>query len=107
MVQLSDVQSSSKYVFEDFKCRNYHVSILTLIIDLAQPLISRYRCVIVSLHPGPTDTDLSKPFQKSMSKKYEFQPAEVNVRKMMSVISSLQLEDSGSFLDYERHVIPF
>eukprot|EP01040_Poterioochromonas_malhamensis_P016336 gene16336-18519_t len=74
---------------------------------LSAEITTRYRCVIVSLHPGPTDTDLSKPFQKSMSKKYEFQPAEVNVRKMMSVISSLQLEDSGSFLDYESHVIPF
>jgi NAD(P)-dependent dehydrogenase (short-subunit alcohol dehydrogenase family) len=60
----------------------------------------------VALHPGTTDTDLSKPFQRNVQEGRLF-PVEFTVESLMRVIDSLQDENSGGLYDWAGKAIPF
>lgn len=60
----------------------------------------------IALHPGTTDTDLSKPFQKNVSKERLF-PVEFTVNCLMDVIDSVTIEHTGGLYDWSGKSIPF
>jgi NAD(P)-dependent dehydrogenase (short-subunit alcohol dehydrogenase family) len=60
----------------------------------------------VALHPGTTDTDLSRPFQKNVSDGRLF-PAEFTVQCLMKVVDSMQDANSGGLYDWAGKAIPF
>jgi NAD(P)-dependent dehydrogenase (short-subunit alcohol dehydrogenase family) len=62
--------------------------------------LKRHHCAVLSLHPGTTDTGLSKPFQKNLPAGQLMSPA-VAVTSMLRVIEGATLESSGSFLSYD------
>jgi len=64
------------------------------------------KLVCLSLHPGTTDTDLSKPYQKGVSKDKLFS-TKYSVMKMMEIIDSASFEDSGRFIAWDGSDIPF
>ena len=65
----------------------------------------RKNIYIISMHPGTTDTDLSKPFQKNVRKEKLFTP-EYSVSKMMDVIfHKVDEETTGSFFAYDGSYI--
>lgn len=68
--------------------------------------MKRYKCGVISIHPGTTDTDLSKPFQKNVQANKLFS-TEYSVQSMLKVIEDFKLEDSGSFYAYDGNKIPF
>jgi NAD(P)-dependent dehydrogenase (short-subunit alcohol dehydrogenase family) len=55
--------------------------------------------IVVGLHPGTVDTDLSKPFQRNVPAKQLF-PARKSVAALLRVIDSLNPEDSGKIFDF-------
>ncbi|VEU34968.1 unnamed protein product [Pseudo-nitzschia multistriata] len=60
----------------------------------------------IALHPGTTDTDLSKPFQKNVQKDRLF-PVEFTVDSLMNVIDSMEEHNSGGLYDWAGKAIPF
>ncbi|MEL6963329.1 MAG: SDR family NAD(P)-dependent oxidoreductase [Pseudomonadota bacterium] len=62
--------------------------------------------IVVGLHPGTTDTALSKPFQSHVPKGKLFSTAFVADR-LLRVIDGLTPEDSGLVYDWDGKVIPF
>lgn len=60
----------------------------------------------VALHPGTTDTDLSKPFQKNVAEGRLF-PVDFTVESLMKVINSMSDENSGGLYDWAGKAIPF
>ncbi|MCA8865876.1 MULTISPECIES: SDR family NAD(P)-dependent oxidoreductase [unclassified Halomonas] len=52
--------------------------------------------LVLCLHPGTTDTDLSKPFQNRVPSEKLFTPAFV-AEKLLAVIAQRTPEDSGTF----------
>jgi NAD(P)-dependent dehydrogenase (short-subunit alcohol dehydrogenase family) len=60
----------------------------------------------IALHPGTTDTDLSKPFQKNVAEGRLF-PAEFTVESLLRVINSMDDENSGGLYDWAGKAIPF
>merc|ERR1711936_193061 len=64
------------------------------------------KIVCLSLHPGTTDTDLSKPYQKGVSKDKLFS-TKYSVMKMMEIIDNSSFEDSGRFIAWDGSDIPF
>jgi NAD(P)-dependent dehydrogenase (short-subunit alcohol dehydrogenase family) len=60
----------------------------------------------VALHPGTTDTDLSKPFQKNVEEGRLF-PVEFTVESLLKVIDSMEAENSGGLYDWAGKAIPF
>ncbi|MBQ4875340.1 MAG: SDR family NAD(P)-dependent oxidoreductase [Rickettsiaceae bacterium H1] len=50
--------------------------------------------IIVGLHPGTVDSNLSKPFQNHIPKNQVFTP-EYSVKKLLTVLESLTTPDSG------------
>jgi len=75
----------------------------TLAIEWAR---SRRNVVCVALHPGTTDTDLSRPFQGNVPADRLFSP-ERTVRQLLGVIDHLTPADSGRFYAWDGSEIPW
>lgn len=58
---------------------------------------------IVALHPGTTNTDLSKPFQRNVKEGRLF-PVEFTVDKLLSVMESMGAPNTGGFYDWAGKV---
>lgn len=54
----------------------------------------------IALHPGTTDTDLSRPFQKNVRPEKLFTP-EFSVKSMLTVVDGLDATHTGSFFAYD------
>jgi hypothetical protein len=61
---------------------------------------------VASVHPGTTDTSLSKPFQKNVKPDKLFSP-EYSVQMMMDVINRLEMNDTGKCFAYDGTTIPY
>jgi len=75
----------------------------TLAVEWAR---SRRNVVCVALHPGTTDTDLSRPFQANVPPEKLFAP-ERTVRQLLQVIDRLTPADTGRFLAWDGSGIPW
>lgn len=64
----------------------------------------RNKVICVALHPGTVDTDLSRPYHKNVKTLFS---AEQSVQKLLSIIDSLTIQDSGKFFTYDREPLPF
>ena len=62
--------------------------------------------MIISLHPGTVDTDLSRDFVKGVPKDKLFS-ADQSTDLMYSVIEKLTADDNGKFLDYSGKPSPW
>jgi len=62
--------------------------------------------ILAALHPGTTDTDLSKPFQANVPAEKLFTPQFV-AERLMSVLMGLTPEDSGGFFAWDGQSIPY
>ncbi len=61
---------------------------------------------VVVLHPGTTDTDLSKPFQRNVSPEKLF-PVERTVGQLLGVLRQLQPGDTGKFFSWDGSELPW
>lgn len=75
----------------------------TLAIEWAR---SRRNVVCVALHPGTTDTQLSRPFQANVPPAKLFS-AERTVRQLLAVIDRLSSADTGRFFAWDGTEIPW
>ena len=62
--------------------------------------------IVVALHPGTVDTELSKPFTKRVETSTLFSPAS-SAKKLLQVIDRLQADDSGCFYAYDHTRIDY
>ena len=77
--------------------------IKTLSIELAR----RARgAICVALHPGTTETELSRPFRSGVPADKLFS-ADYAVERMMGVIGTLRKEDTGRFFAWDGEEIPW
>lgn len=64
------------------------------------------RSIVVTLHPGTTDTRLSRPFQRNVPPEKLFS-VERTVTQLLSVIEQLQAADSGEFFSWDGSKLPW
>ncbi|MEH2161662.1 MAG: SDR family NAD(P)-dependent oxidoreductase [Nostoc sp.] len=64
------------------------------------------KALIVTLHPGTTDTRLSRPFQKNVPAEKLFS-VERTVSQLLAVIEQLQESDSGQFFSWDGSRLPW
>jgi NAD(P)-dependent dehydrogenase (short-subunit alcohol dehydrogenase family) len=62
--------------------------------------------IVALLHPGTTDTRLSKPFQSNVPPEKLFS-TEQTVEQLWQVISQLELSDSGQFFAWDGNPLPW
>ena len=80
-----------------------NMSLKTLAIEWRRTLPN---VAVVALHPGTTDTALSKPFQRNVPDGQLFTP-EYSVSCMLSVLEKLKPADSGQFLAFDGERLPW
>ncbi|MEN0062072.1 MAG: SDR family NAD(P)-dependent oxidoreductase [Myxococcota bacterium] len=64
------------------------------------------RAIVVSLHPGTVDTDLSAPFQGRVPPEKLFS-TERAVRQLLDIIEGLTPDDTGTFVAWDGTPIPW
>jgi NAD(P)-dependent dehydrogenase (short-subunit alcohol dehydrogenase family) len=64
------------------------------------------RAIIVALHPGTVDTELSRPFQGNVQPGQLFKPERAALQ-LLDVIEELRVQDSGKLLDFQGKEVPF
>ena len=62
--------------------------------------------VVAAIHPGTTDTDLSKPFQKRVPEDKLYSP-ELSAERIVKVIQGLTAEDSGGLFHWDGKRLPY
>jgi NAD(P)-dependent dehydrogenase (short-subunit alcohol dehydrogenase family) len=60
----------------------------------------------VALHPGTTNTDMSKPFQKNVADGRLF-PVDFTATQLLDVIDSMEDVHSGGLYDWAGKALPF
>jgi NAD(P)-dependent dehydrogenase (short-subunit alcohol dehydrogenase family) len=64
------------------------------------------RAILVALHPGTVDTELSKPFQGNVQAGRLFTPERAALQ-LLDLIEELKVPDSGKLFDFEGKEVPF
>jgi len=64
------------------------------------------RAAIVAIHPGTTDTDLSRPFQKNVRAGKLYTP-ELTAKRLLDVLEGIDENQSGRFLNWDGSTIPW
>ena len=64
------------------------------------------RAIVVTLHPGTTDTQLSKPFQRNVPPEKLF-AVDRTVQQLLAVLDRLQESDSGEFFSWDGSRLPW
>ena len=64
------------------------------------------RAIVVTLHPGTTDTQLSRPFQRNVPPEKLFS-VERTVGQLLKVLDQLQEKDSGEFFSWDGSRLPW
>jgi NAD(P)-dependent dehydrogenase (short-subunit alcohol dehydrogenase family) len=62
--------------------------------------------IVVTLHPGTTDTDLSKPFQRNVPPEKLFS-VDRTVNQLKAVLDQLEPSDSGEFFSWDGTRLPW
>lgn len=68
--------------------------------------LKRQGTFTLSLHPGTTDTDLSKPFQRNVKEGRLF-PVEFTVEQLLNVVDGMDERHSGGFYDWSGTALPY
>ena len=68
--------------------------------------LKRYGIYTIALHPGTTDTDLSKPFQRNVREGRLF-PVDFTVEQLLDVIDNMEECHTGGFYDWSGTALPF
>ena len=64
------------------------------------------KTIVVALHPGTTDTDLSQPFQANVPPGKLF-PVSKTTKQLIEVMTNLELKDSGEFFSWDGSPLPW
>jgi NAD(P)-dependent dehydrogenase (short-subunit alcohol dehydrogenase family) len=64
------------------------------------------QAIVVVLHPGTTDTNLSQPFQRNVPVEKLFS-VDRTVRQLLGVIDQLSIADSGKFFNWDGQPLPW
>jgi len=64
------------------------------------------KTIVVALHPGTTDTKLSKPFQGNVVPEKLFS-VERCTSQLLSIINALNKDDHGKFFSWDGSILPW
>jgi NAD(P)-dependent dehydrogenase (short-subunit alcohol dehydrogenase family) len=88
---------------------SYRASKAALYMCLKTLAIAWYRTlpnvVVAALHPGTTDTGLSRPFQRSVPREQLFSPQR-SVAYLLDVLDNLKSPPAGQFLAFDGELLP-
>ncbi len=99
---ISDNRLGGWYAYRASKAA-LNMVLKTLAIEIGRRFKNQ---IIIGLHPGTVDTELSKPFQGNVPEDKLFTP-EFSAGKLLSVIDGLTFEDSGNLFDWAGKQVDF
>eukprot|EP00088_Acartia_fossae_P034434 TRINITY_DN35360_c0_g1_i13.p1 TRINITY_DN35360_c0_g1~~TRINITY_DN35360_c0_g1_i13.p1 ORF type:complete len:257 (-),score=23.55 TRINITY_DN35360_c0_g1_i13:486-1256(-) len=99
---ISDNGLGGWYSYRLSKCA-LNMATKNLSIELGR---GKNRIVCLSLHPGTTDTELSRPYHKNVPADKLFSP-NFAVSKLLEIIDNATIDDTGKYIAWDGTEIPF
>jgi len=99
---ISDNRLGGWYAYRASKAA-LNMMLKTLSIEVARRFKNQ---IIIGLHPGTVDTDLSKPFQSQVPDGKLFTP-DFSAAKLLSVVDQVSASDTGQLFAWDGEIIPF
>lgn len=65
----------------------------------------RMNCIVMAIHPGTTNTELSSPFIKNT--KYKIHSSEETAANIVKVITDKTMDDNGKFFSWDGEELPW
>ena len=62
--------------------------------------------LVASIHPGTTDSELSKPFQRNISPE-KLYTAEQTADRLIAVMNNLSKHQHGKLLNWDGQLLPY
>lgn len=62
--------------------------------------------IVIALHPGTTNTQLSAPFQKNVPSEKLFSVS-LSTQQLLSVINNMTINDNGNFFSWDGNNLPW
>ena len=98
---ISDNHLGGWYAYRGSKAaQNMFTKTLSIELDRVSP-----NTVVLGLHPGTVDTDLSKPFQRSVPAEKLFDVG-YSVSRLLDVIDGASPDHSGKVFDFRGNEVP-
>ncbi|MAN52774.1 MULTISPECIES: hypothetical protein [unclassified Marinimicrobium] len=95
--------AEGEHRYPEKKLAELNMLVKTASVELAR---SHRKLCLIALHPGTTDTPLSKPFTSSLGPDKLFSP-ELTAERLWSVIQALTPEDTGRFIHWDGSDLPW
>lgn len=99
---ISDNRLGGWYAYRASKAA-LNMVLKTLAIEIGRRFKNQ---IIIGLHPGTVDTDLSKPFQGNVPEGKLFTP-EFSAENLLKVVDGLSADDSGNLFDWAGKQVDF
>jgi NAD(P)-dependent dehydrogenase (short-subunit alcohol dehydrogenase family) len=99
---ISDNRLGGWYAYRASKAA-LNMVLKTLAIEIGRRFKNQ---IIIGLHPGTVDTDLSKPFQGNVPEGKLFTP-EFSAESLLKVVDGLSADDSGNLFDWAGKQVDF
>lgn len=103
--KVGSIQDNRLGGWTSYRCSKAALNMALKNISIEWGRINSKVCV-AALHPGTTDTDLSKPFQGAVARDKLFSPQRT-AGYLIDVVETLTPENSGQFLAYDGAVLPW
>ncbi len=99
---IGDNRIGGWYGYRASKCA-LNMLLKTVAIEYSR---SHPNCSVIALHPGTTDTELSKPFQKYVPPKKLFS-VDRSVSYLTNILEQCEPKDTGKFFSWDGTEIPW
>lgn len=99
---ISDNRLGGWYAYRASKAA-LNMMLKTLSIEVARRFKNQ---IIIGLHPGTVDTDLSRPFQSQVPNGKLFTP-DYSAAKLLTVMDQVSVSDTGQHFAWDGEPIPF
>jgi len=94
---LADNRTGGWYSYRSSKAA---LNMLTLCLSIEFRRLHK-ESIVVALHPGTTETDMTQEFIASARKKYRVHSPQETAKNLMGVIDNLEPKDSGAFMNWD------
>jgi len=105
--RVGSIEGNKKGGWTSYRASKAALNMMLLNAHLEFSMGGKQKVIVLALHPGTVDTNLSKPFQHIAKRQYTIFTPEYSASKLVDICESCDVEHSGSFFAYDGQRIPW
>jgi len=105
--RVGSIDGNKKGGWTSYRASKAALNMVLLNAHLEFSMGGKQKVIVMALHPGTVDTNLSKPFQHIAKRQYTVFTPEYSASKLVDICESCDVEHSGNFYAYDGEPIPW